>query len=85
MDIQTNRKINDEVWFLEYPPVRIGFGKIKKIYIEASIEQHYTNYKEFYDIEGVYETGISSGVIHSKIPDYHVESSKEGISKIING
>ena len=90
--IKTKRNLGDKIWFaeLEKIPLRIGYGIIKRIYVDATIELSILGdelpprYSEYYDIEGLYENGIRSGVMHDHISETHCTETREELSNILN-
>lgn len=90
--IKTKRNLGDKIWFaeLEKIPLRIGCGIIKRIYVNATMElsrlgdELPPTYSEYYDIEGLYENGIRSGVMHDHIPELYCTETREELSNILN-
>lgn len=67
------RKIDDEVWFTE--GYKVGRGKIIGIHIdiEKDIIFNSINKRYRYDVAGMYDTGVFSGVIHKDVLIYDTE------------
>ena len=81
--IQTTYDIGDEVWFFLHDGPddhygRIGRGKIYRIYVTHDDNQH----NELYDIDGIYDTDIMSGIRHMRINPWYIRKTKEEIDKI---
>lgn len=61
------RKIDDEVWFADGQ--KIGRGKIVGIHIDIEKDIIFKNVQKryIYDVAGMYDTGIFSGIIHKDV------------------
>lgn len=76
--VNTEYNIGDEVWFFDTSDRKIGHGNVYRIHVEHCEQAH----SEYYDIDGVYDTGVASGIRHFNIPPYDIRKTKEELDKI---